>query len=205
MATQIGSCLDSRSVMQHVAHAALSDANLFLIKALLPWQHRCSGKDSFFPLSSSVIFFPLSDKDISHGLFTQLQFHLGDRCKLTRPYVKRSRSQRCRSSRRRRGETKPEGGLEGGLQVIGKVVIIHVNQQSAPWSSPVSLVQILKTPEVSAQTLQASRLQLQFFCRISNSYYSEVLFLKDRGHCLGNSRELHLCSRQRKPNRARGV
>lgn len=42
-----------------------------------------------------------------------------------------------------------------------------------------ALVQIqkkkrLKTPEVSAQTLQASRLELQFFCRISHSYSSKV-------------------------------
>lgn len=32
----------------------------------------------------------------------------------------------------------------------------------------------MKTPEVSAQTLQASCLELQFFCRISDSYYSKV-------------------------------
>lgn len=116
MATEICSFLDSQSVMQHVAHAALSDANLFLIKAL-PWQHRCSEKDLFF-LSFSMIFFPLSDKDISHGLCTQLQFHLGDRCKLTRLYVKRSCSQRCRSRRRCRGEQnqKETGGRISGNQ-----------------------------------------------------------------------------------------
>lgn len=39
-----------------------------------------------------------------------------------------------------------------------------------------ALVQIQKKkrPEVSAQTLQASRLELQFFCRISHSYSSKV-------------------------------
>lgn len=163
-----------------------------------------------------MIFFPLSDKDISHGLCTQLQFHLGDRCKLTRLYVKRSCSQRCRSRRRCRGE---QNQKETGGRISGNQESCNYSCQSAAfgrerrcslvmwagcllcWSQFIKLASIIIIYNENNNRWKhlkwALKLCKQVVWNCSFSAEFQILtilrfLLKDREHCLGNSRELHL-------------
>lgn len=142
----------------------------------------------------SVIFFNRATKDISHGFFAQLRFHLGEiDATLTRLNVKRSCSQRCwPCSRCRDGKKQKEigGEISGHLERCN--YFCHLAPFVVNCDSIIKEELCIGFTSESLKTPEELELSQQVVCNYSFSVKFQILtilrfHLKDKGHIVGTA------------------